>query len=354
MRFVFLLLCIASLSFAEAQVPVYYQSVDFNLNGDGLKKELSHLISATHKNELIYTPGIWNVLKESDIAPSDSSKVLLIYGYNDTDAVSSNDRTRARNASCHSSNCNGKWVREHVFPRSKGTPNLEFEGPGADAHHLHAVDYDRNGMRSNYKFTENPTSYISYSRIIKQNGINYFYPGDEWKGDVARMIMYMYLRYEDRCQPVNVGAGPASFSPNGDMPNIFLKWNAEDPVSLHEINRNEQIYKAQGNRNPFIDNPYLATKIWNGPLAENKWKMLDNENDPLFEEFKFYPTITDAYLNIESGPEAYTIKILDITGKSVYTGNDLKKVDVTNFSNGLYLLIATIQQRSKTFKFIKK
>lgn len=354
MRFVFLVLCIACFSFAGVQVPVYYQSVNFNLNGDALKKELSQLIRATHVNELQYTPDIWNVLKLADVDPADSSKVLLIYGYNDTDAVSANDRTRARNASCHTSNCNGKWVREHVFPRSKGTPNLEFEGPGSDAHHLHAVDYDRNGMRSNFKFTENPTSYITYSRIIKQNGIDYFYPGDEWKGDVARMIMYMYLRYGNRCQPVNVGAGSVSFSPNADMPNIFLKWNTEDPVSLHEIHRNERVYKAQGNRNPFIDNPYLATKIWNGPIAENKWKTLENENDPVFDEFKFYPTVTESYLNIEAETEEYTIMILDATGKPVYTGNDIKKIDVTKFSNGLYLLVATIQEYSKTFKFIKK
>jgi len=354
MRFVFLLLCIASFSFAGAQVPVYYQFVDFNLNGNALKKELSQLISDTHLHELQYTPDIWNALKQADVDTADSSKVLLIYGYNDTDAATANDRTRARNASCHTSNCNGKWVREHVFPRSKGTPNLEFEGPGSDAHHLHAVDYDRNGMRSNYKFIENPASYITYSRIIKQNGIDYFYPGDEWKGDVARMIMYMYLRYENRCLPVNVGAGSVSFSPNADMPDVFLKWNAEDPVSLHEMNRNEQIYNAQGNRNPFIDNPYLATKIWNGPMAENKWKTLENENDPVFNRFKVYPTITDTYLNVETGTEEYAFKILDTSGKLVYTGNNVQTIDVTKFSNGLYLLVATVSGRSRTFKFIKK
>jgi endonuclease I len=52
---------------------------------------------------------------------------------------------------------------------------------------------------------------------------------------------------------------------------MFLEWNAEDPVSAFEMQRQEIIEGAQGNRNPFIDNPYFATLIWDGPEAENLW-----------------------------------------------------------------------------------
>ncbi|MGB8704779.1 MAG: endonuclease [Gillisia sp.] len=52
---------------------------------------------------------------------------------------------------------------------------------------------------------------------------------------------------------------------------LFLKWNREDPVSIFEIQRNNVIEGAQGNRNPFIDNPYIATLIWGGTPAENRW-----------------------------------------------------------------------------------
>ncbi|WHT38469.1 endonuclease [Myroides sp. mNGS23_01] len=57
------------------------------------------------------------------------------------------------------------------------------------------------------------------------------------------------------------------------MVNILLQWNAEDPVSAIEIQRNEYLSKPeiQGNRNPFIDNPHLATQLWGGPVAENRW-----------------------------------------------------------------------------------
>lgn len=338
----------------NAQVPAYYQNIDFNLKGDALKNELSTLITATHTYELIYTPDVWNVLKQADIDPKNADKVLLLYGWNDTDVTKNNDLTRDRSASCHSSNCEDKWVREHVFPRSKGTPNLEFEGPGSDAHHLHAIDYDRNSLRSNFKFIANPTSYITYSRVIQQNGSEYFYPGDEWKGDVARMIMYMYVRYGNRCQPVNVGFGSTTFSFNNDMPNIFLQWNAEDPVSIHEINRNEQIYAAQGNRNPFIDNPHLATKIWNGPAAENKWYSLSTE-DVILSNVKVYPTITNDFINIESDDLTETsYKIYDLSGKLIDQDKNQTKINVTNYANGLYMLHLSMSNASKAFKFIKK
>jgi len=69
----------------------------------------------------------------------------------------------------------------------------------------------------------------------------------------------MYIRYPNQCLPNNVGVGSTSYSTFGDMPNVFLDWNAQDPVSQYELNRNNILQTIQGNRNPFIDNPYLAT-----------------------------------------------------------------------------------------------
>ena len=43
---------------------------------------------------------------------------------------------------------------------------------------------------------------------------------------------------------------------------LLRKWNAEDPVDSYEMNRNEVAFKKQGNRNPFIDHPSWADKIW--------------------------------------------------------------------------------------------
>ena len=83
--------------------------------------------------------------------------------------------------------------------------------------------------------------------------------------------MYMYMRYGAVCLPTAVGVGSKEFTED-DMIDLFLQWNVEDPVSDIEIARNEyhentSNYAAQGNRNPFIDNPYLATRIWGGNSA---------------------------------------------------------------------------------------
>jgi endonuclease I len=72
------------------------------------------------------------------------------------------------------------------------------------------------------------------------------------------MVFYLSIRYGELINGV------------GNM-DVLLQWNVEDPVSDIENTRNNVIETAQGNRNPFIDNPYLATLTWGGISAENRW-----------------------------------------------------------------------------------
>ncbi|MFD1079720.1 endonuclease I family protein, partial [Longispora fulva] len=138
---------------------------------------------------------------------------------------------------------------EHIYPQSLLGDNTDAKN---DMHHMRVADAAVNSERLNYPFTEGSGTY----KLVNGNS---WYPGDEWKGDVARMVMYINLKYGE---------------PFGDVGNLqmFLKWNVEDPVSAFELQRNNIIEGAQGNRNPFIDNPYLATLIWGGTPAENTWE----------------------------------------------------------------------------------
>ncbi len=253
-----LLLLVTSLSI-EAQIPSYYNDVNLTLSGSSLKDELATKIISTHNIFLSYTPGVWDALKQTDLDPTNSSRVLLIYGWNDTDSDITNDRTRGRDQNGGNS---GDWNREHVYPKSLGNPNLGTSGPGADAHSLRPCDGSRNSSRSNRKFAagSGAASYITPE--------GNWYPGDEWKGDVARMMMYMYLRYGNQTLPTNVGVG-SSVATDTNMIDLFLQWNAEDPVSDVEKQRNPVLQVEQGNRNPFVDNPAFATQIWGGPQAED-------------------------------------------------------------------------------------
>lgn len=264
------ILLISSVTIFSQQT--YYNDVNLNLTGTTLKEELATKIISTHTRFLFYDQ-IWDASKATDVNPNNNQEVVLIYGWeNGTDADVTNDRTRGIN---NNSGNVGDWNREHVYSQSLGTPPLSDEGPGSDAHHLRPADTQRNSSRNNRKFTAGS----GFSGAQSNGG---WYPGDEWKGDVARMMMYMYVRYDDRCLISNIGIGDNSNTPD-DMIDLFLQWNAEDPVSEIEKQRNDyhenlSNQNAQGNRNPFIDNPRLATRIWGGPEAEDIWGIYTNSD----------------------------------------------------------------------------
>lgn len=346
--FLFIQLFVVAFGFSQQS---YYNSINFTNNGQVLKNQLAQLITNTHVNELSYSPGVWNALKIVDLDPSNPNNVLLIYGWeNGTDSNITNDRSR--NKELNGGNV-GDWNREHIYAQSLGTPALGSTGPGSDAHMLRACDVQRNGQRDNKKFATG--SGIESATI----GINW-YPGDEWKGDVARIVMYMYLRYGDQCLPTNVGVG--STTGTGDsMIDLFLTWNAQDPVSTYEVNRNNYLGNSsntygQGNRNPFIDNPYLATKIWGGMAAEDIWGTLSTTALSAFD-FVVYPNpTTDHKINIDSEEILDEIILINVNGQIMQQIQKPSAVNQTytfeNLPTGFYFLKVTADNQSVTKKVI--
>ena len=285
-----LLLLSLFLTFVVSAQEQYYNDVDLTAEGITLKENLAAKTIATHENLLDYTPGVWEALKITDVNPVNSAEVLLVYGFSASGITA---RTRGIN---DNSGDDGDWNREHTYPKSLGNPNLGSTGPGADAHHLRPSDVQYNGQRGNKKFANGSGNSGDVS--------GGWYPGDEWKGDIARMMMYMYIRYgEVQCLPTNVGIGSSANTPDA-MIDLFLEWNAEDPVSDFERQRNtyhdsNQTY-AQGNRNPFIDNAYLATRIWGGTPAEDYWGIYtSNDNEaPTVPTNVVLSNITTSSINV--------------------------------------------------------
>lgn len=320
---------LATVSFA--QVPSYYSDVNLTLTGINLKNALTTKITNTHTNQISYTQ-VWNVLKVSDVDPTNAANVLLVYGYDDNDGNETTDRSRDKNANGGSNT--GEWNREHVFPKSLGTPELGSSGPGSDAHNLKPSDVDNNGTRGNKKFATGSGD----GGIIGAN----WYPGDEWIGDIARIYMYMYVRYDTRCKPGNACVGnPVAIDLN--MVDLLLEWNSQDPVNSYEQNRNNTIYNTQGNRNPFIDNPYLATLIWGGTTAQNFWAEVGVDQKVL--QLSIFPTPTTngiVYLNVNDYNLINIIEIFDISGKVI---KSIKRGDITsnkykidNLNHGIYFV----------------
>lgn len=342
--------------FAQAGAPAspYYNGFNFNQTGTALKNALATKITSTHTNLLSYAE-IWDATKITDLDPANSSNVLLIYGWeNGTDSDVTNDISRNKNSNGGN---NGQWNREHVYAKGLGTPSLDDGGTsdaGEDAHHLRASDVQRNNSRGSLRFADG-----SGNSGTVTGG---WYPGDQWKGDVARMMMYMYLRYDSQCLPINVGAaGSPTVSTDTNMIQLFLQWNADDPVSTYEDARNTYHggtgNYAQRNRNPFIDNPYLATLIWGGPVAENRWPSLSNPDFQLLDAVSVYPNPSNNHrINIDSNVILDEIQLININGQIMQNikkpSSQSNTYTLENLPSGFYFLRLSSENQSTTKKVI--
>ena len=332
-----------SVSFSQEQ---YYYNVDLTLAGAALKDALAAKIIATHTTTLEYTsggPDVWDATKATDENVANTSEVILYYGWEDgSDQDITNDISRSKSLQDNGSGTDFVWNREHVFPKSLANPILDtsIPGPATDAHHLRAADRGRNSARNNRKYGRGSGN-SNYSSLDFHEGLDgpntaAWYPGDDWKGDAARMIMYMYMRYGAVCLPTAVGVGSKEFTED-DMIDLFLQWNVEDPVSDIEVTRNEyhentSNYAAQGNRNPFIDNPYLATRIWGGNSAEDRWDYYKNTDTeaPTTPTNVFLNNITFNSINISWSASSDNI---GVTGYNVYIDDVLTSQTSSSITN---------------------
>lgn len=332
-----------SLSF-HAQQP-YYNDVDLTLTGEALYEELQDKIevaSSTFTYEMAR-----EAIKTIDEDTQNSNNVLLVYGYDDNDNNCTTDRSRDKD---DFGGLNCEWNREHVFARGNTNPvmgevNNSTTGIGADPHNLRASDQQMNNNKGNKRFG-------SGSGNAGNVGSGNWYPGDEWKGDVARMIMYMYVRYGDRCLPSLQGEG----TPQGstEMLALFLQWNAEDPVNAYEDQRNPFLEGIYGNRNPFIDNPYLATLIWGGPQAEDRWNLFSVENQDQSNTV-IYPNPTEGTIRILNSSSIQEVILYNQLGIQLFHKkiNDQEtQMHLDHLSNGIYFLKLTSGNQNSIQKII--
>lgn len=201
----------------------YYNNVNLNATGDTLKQALRTLISKqTHTTT--YSE-LKDYLQDADEDPNNKNNMILFYTGKSVPKTDDMDI----------------WNREHVWPKANGW--FEESGAGADIHHIRPCNPTVNSNRGNKKFG---------------TGSGYYDPskqGADFRGDCARIIFYMLVRYNqtDSSYPVTKVA---------QSMNMLLEWNELDPVDKLEIQRNKIGQEKQGNRNPFIDYPELADAIW--------------------------------------------------------------------------------------------
>lgn len=224
----------------------YYQSA-IGKTGTQLKSALHSIISVQSK---ISYSQVWDALKNTDQDPANSSNVILIY--------SGRSKPKSDNGGSV-----GQWNREHVWAKSHGNFGTAT-GPGTDIHHLRPEDVTVNSIRGNKDF-DNGGSAVSGAPGNYTDGDS-FEPRDAAKGDVARMILYMAVRYKG--DDAFADLEPNEKVNNGSAPNIgrlsvLKQWSQEDPPDTFERRRNDVIFdQYQHNRNPFIDHPEWVESIW--------------------------------------------------------------------------------------------
>ncbi|MGN0064778.1 MAG: endonuclease [Nocardioides sp.] len=223
--------------------------------GPALGKTGAPLKAALHdiiddQTKLSYAQ-VWEALKDTDQDPANANNVLTLYS-----GLSLPKSGNGGDAD--------DWNREHVWAKSHGDFGTAT-GPGTDVHHLRPEDVTVNSSRGNKDF-DNGGAAVSQCSGCKGDSDS-FEPRDAVKGDVARMIFYMAVRYngDDGFRDLELN----NLTNNGTNPfhgkvSVLLAWHAADPVSDFERRRNDRIFENwQGNRNPFIDHPEWATAIWN-------------------------------------------------------------------------------------------
>ncbi|MEO5662485.1 MAG: endonuclease [Nocardioides sp.] len=223
-----------------------YYAPAIGKTGTALRTSLHDIIDG---NTTLSYDQVWTALKDTDQDPNNTANVIELY-------------TGRSISKSNNGGSTGQWNREHVWAQSRGGFTTSA-GPGTDLHHLRPEDVTVNSTRRNKDFDIGGSAVSGCTDCWTD--ADSFEPRDAVKGDVARMLLYMAIRYEggDGFNNLEMSSTVGSSSTLiGDL-EVLMQWNTEDPVSTFEMRRNDRIHSTwQGNRNPFIDHPEWADAIW--------------------------------------------------------------------------------------------
>ena len=332
MKKLYLVLALIIVAFAlNAQPQGYYNGTE-GLTGNALKTKLHSIIK--NDNHTSYS-GLWSSYYQTDKKPN--GKVWDIY----SDVPNGTPPYQFTFGSDQCGNYSGEgdcYNREHLWAQSWTNDDSKHK---TDLHHVYPTDGYVNNRRGNYAFGEvNNASWTSQNGgKLGNNSVSgysgtVFEPIDDYKGDVARALMYVSVRYYQE---------DGSWS-TSDMTNksvikdwamtMLLRWHEEDPVSQKEIDRNNAVYNIQQNRNPFVDYPEFANKIW-----DPHWGIDENEYVVLVN---VWPNPATSTVNIK-GENLEAVYMYNAVGQLVLTldisdADEQSTIDVSGFNSGIYFM----------------
>lgn len=232
-------------------------SLSDGLDGD-FRKALTNLVFPTKVptysgNEVAYN--LSTELQNADEDPNNHENMIFFY--------TQESKTKG------GSNSGNYWNREHVWPQSDSGGCWGTSEAGADMLHLRPTYAKTNSDRGNLKYGEVDGSYLTLNGYPYGKKGTYYEPTDEVKGDAARIIMYIWVAWHDYY--VQKKGSMPSVTNTFESVEVMLKWHLNDHPSVQEINRNNYVETTQQeNRNPFVDHPEYACKIWGNTNSATK------------------------------------------------------------------------------------
>ncbi len=245
----------------ESSDPIenYYKLVIKNLTGDSLLKSINIVIKLNVK-VLSYSSDLYPAYSKTDVYPNTTTIWDLYSTKNYNYPTDENHGVQT-----------GTYNREHMIPQSwfNGITTPIY----SDLFNVYPTDSEVNAKRANMPHGDtNNGTIVTGSDNCKIGRSKYgnisqvFEVKDEYKGDIARTYLYAACRYYGDVGKWNAEArsvfvtGYPYFTDFGLTQ--YLSWHIQDPVSEKEIYRNNEVYKLQNNRNPFIDHPEWVESIW--------------------------------------------------------------------------------------------
>jgi len=338
----------SSLIFAQNSIetipPGYYNNA-IGFTGYTLKTKLKTIITNGHDGnsyDNLFTDIKGFKTTDVDHYYEDDGSILDMYSEkpNATDAYNysyyANDKCGSYQGE---SDC---YNGEHIVPQSTYNSQMPMVG---DIHQLIPTDGYVNNRRSNYPFgiIDNPTwtstngSKLGDISVTEYSG-KAFEPIDEFKGDIARILFYFATRYETQVDNYSFPMFNGTENQVFKLPflQMLVDWHNSDPVSQFEIDRNDNAYIYQGNRNPYIDHPEYVQQIWSQALSTTNFETLAT--------ISIYPNPTnDRRINIDSEMELDEIQLININGQL------MQQIQKPTQTNNIY----TVENLPFGFYFIK-
>ncbi len=261
-------------------IPAGYYNAATGQTCNNLKTALFNIIKPTLANPNPTYTGMWSAYYITDDHLNDAGNKTIVWDQYSDNPTGAEPYEYTFGSPYQDKGTSGtsegqRYNREHSFPQSwfGGSVEPMF----SDMFIVFPSDKKVNSLRANFpygKVTSPTTTTLNGTKIgPNTSSASYtstvFEPINAYKGDFARSTFYVATAYEDKiagwqgnsnANDVLDGSAYPAFDPWYFA--LLYSWHLQDPVSTKEIDRNNDVYMIQGNRNPYIDHPEYVALVW--------------------------------------------------------------------------------------------